>query len=256
MVDALASEGARVQLSLDGPPEVHDRYRPARGGGSSHAAAIRALSLLRQRPEVAVRGRATICGTDIPLAARVRYFAALGFGTVEFTFAADNARSGVSMSEADLAPYREEADELVATIVRARLRGLVLEPFEGHAKSIAQGTYRQFVCGAGSSALSVAPDGGLYPCHRLHGDPDSRLGDVGEGGLDETRRRLFVGLNADDLPECSACWAVRLCGGCCPGESAAFGRPPGRPGPSWCAAKQLEAEIGLKLAVATGRTGA
>jgi uncharacterized protein len=44
----LAGEGFSVGLSLDGPAEMHDRFRVGSGRDSSHAAAMRAFGLLRK----------------------------------------------------------------------------------------------------------------------------------------------------------------------------------------------------------------
>jgi len=44
----LASEGFAVGISLDGPPEMHDRYRLARGGHPTHRQALRGYELLRK----------------------------------------------------------------------------------------------------------------------------------------------------------------------------------------------------------------
>jgi uncharacterized protein len=44
----LAAEGFKVGLSLDGPAELHDQYRVARGGQPTHARVMRAFELLKR----------------------------------------------------------------------------------------------------------------------------------------------------------------------------------------------------------------
>lgn len=46
--DFLAQSGAEIGLSLDGPAHLHDSRRRTRGGGGTHAQAMRGLALLRE----------------------------------------------------------------------------------------------------------------------------------------------------------------------------------------------------------------
>jgi uncharacterized protein len=49
-LDVLAQHRIRVSVSLDGPPEVHDRHRTYANGRGSHEATARAIRLLNQEP--------------------------------------------------------------------------------------------------------------------------------------------------------------------------------------------------------------
>ena len=60
MLDALAGHGVRIGVSLDGPPEQHDRHRRHRDGRGSHALARRALGLLAGHPAYA----GILCAVD------------------------------------------------------------------------------------------------------------------------------------------------------------------------------------------------
>ncbi|OJF10086.1 FxsB family cyclophane-forming radical SAM/SPASM peptide maturase [Couchioplanes caeruleus] len=53
MLAALAAHGVRIGVSLDGPPEHHDRHRRHRDGRGSHLLAARALRLLAGHPAYA-----------------------------------------------------------------------------------------------------------------------------------------------------------------------------------------------------------
>ncbi len=47
----LAAEGFAVGLSLDGPQEMHDRYRVTRGQNPTHTQVMRGYGLLRAAPD-------------------------------------------------------------------------------------------------------------------------------------------------------------------------------------------------------------
>jgi len=65
-----------VNVSLDGPPEVHDRYRPMLGGGGSYAQAVRGLHHLLEAgrpPYTSVAGRLHRGNTDVLAAFQAAY---------------------------------------------------------------------------------------------------------------------------------------------------------------------------------------
>ncbi|BCJ53505.1 hypothetical protein Asp14428_49800 [Actinoplanes sp. NBRC 14428] len=53
MLEALGAYGVRIGVSLDGPPEQHDRHRRHRNGRGSHLLAERALRRLAGHPAYA-----------------------------------------------------------------------------------------------------------------------------------------------------------------------------------------------------------
>lgn len=84
----------------------------------------------------------------------------------------------------------------------------------------------RFCCGAGRSALSVAADGRIYPCHMLH-DEAYCMGNLLTGSvedvLDSPVRKRFAGLSAERFKDCSACDIRFLCGGGCRARAVSAG---------------------------------
>ncbi|WP_172136174.1 radical SAM/SPASM domain-containing protein [Adlercreutzia sp. ZJ473] len=81
-------------------------------------------------------------------------------------------------------------------------------------------------CGAGSSLVSVAADGSVFPCHMLH-DERFLMGNVFRQPLSETLQgkvaRLFASLDARSYEGCSACNTRLFCGGGCRARAVAGG---------------------------------
>lgn len=75
------------------------------------------------------------------------------------------------------------------------------------------------LCGAGCSLVSVAADGGVYPCSGLH-EPEFCAGNVREKRLEDIMKesevfKMFGSLSVLDIPECRVCDLKFLCGAGC-----------------------------------------
>jgi len=78
-------------------------------------------------------------------------------------------------------------------------------------------------CGAGSTVISVAADGSVFPCHMLH-DPKFLIGNVFEDKLEtlvcnSSVIKELTGIYVDDYKECSKCEYKYFCGGGCRARS-------------------------------------
>lgn len=75
-------------------------------------------------------------------------------------------------------------------------------------------------CGAGSTGVSVAADGNVYPCHMLH-VPELRLGNafVDDAATIATQLQAFALPSVDETDGCKQCQHRYLCGGGCRGRS-------------------------------------
>jgi radical SAM protein with 4Fe4S-binding SPASM domain len=78
--------------------------------------------------------------------------------------------------------------------------------------SILTSEKNMFGCGAGNRYLAVSDDGDLYPCRYYLGRPESRLGDLWDG-LVEDLRRILIARSVDRVGQCGACGIRYLCGG-------------------------------------------
>lgn len=81
-------------------------------------------------------------------------------------------------------------------------------------------------CGAGSSLVSIAADGSVFPCHMLH-DKRFLMGNAFERPLADAFQsdvaHLFASLDARSFEECGSCPTRLFCGGGCRARAVAGG---------------------------------
>jgi len=208
----LASRDAGVALSLDGPPEVHDRGRPAPGDRPSYHAAT---AWLDHWPGDMARVTAlpVVWEQNLEVDEVAEHLVALGLRRIEFQL---DHRLGVTAS---LTTRR--TGRLLRSISRlgrkaadwwSQGRPVRVNWFDPivhlHARHL-----RQRRCRAGWEELAIDCDGSVYPCVNLAGTKYLRLGKVGDDLAVERGR----GFNppVDRIEACARCWARHLCGGGC-----------------------------------------
>lgn len=73
-------------------------------------------------------------------------------------------------------------------------------------------------CGAAIGYITIAPNGDIYPCHRIV-DTKYRLGNVNDISLNQPLisplQNEFYNATVVNRPGCQNCWAKWLCGGSC-----------------------------------------
>ncbi len=211
----LARQRIGCQVSLDGPPAVHDACRRTIDGRGSYAAAaanVRALTAMRPGR---VPARATLASGVTDVGAVVGHLLGLGFGSVHVEPAAGGCP--VSMPPSDVPAVLAANERLAHDLVDSARAGRAVgyENLTRQLRATRQVRRRQqYGCGAGRSLLALSQDGRLYPCHRFVGNERLAMGDA-ESGPDLAARRRYAALNVDRRPGCADCWARHLCGGGC-----------------------------------------
>lgn len=259
----LKAHGFHVGLSLDGPKELHDKYRPTKGGTPTFDKVLRAAGLLAaaevpfallcvvnrdvaQAPLEVWRALRSVPGTY-----RVQFTPCVETATFHESaparlptaqmpaVGAERTRPGHPLSI--VTPWSVDArdyGEFLCTIWQAWLErdfGRVhVNVFESAvAQSLgypAQMCTSAPVCG---KALALEHDGSLYSCdHFVY--PEYKLGnirDVHQGDLAFSRQQVAFGLaKRDALPgACRACPQLNLCWGECP-KNRLLRTPDGEPG--------------------------
>lgn len=233
MVEIIAERGLHLQVSLDGPAPIHDRWRTTVDGRPTHAVVMAGLQrLLARDPAAAVRLRfqATLApGSDMLEADS--FFAELGreLGLADMSVGA-SAADIPGMAEADPAATSAAVDgweraraayvEACASGRHTELGPLVRSWFDGplirfyHREAGPLGaTFRPGgVCAPGRRRLHVCSDGLLQPCERV--GTAFGLGDVRRGfdldAVDRLEQAWFDALGG----RCADCWALRHCSLC------------------------------------------
>jgi uncharacterized protein len=227
-----------VTVSMDGPPELHDRLRVfANGRGSYDIIAPKVRALLenhRTRP-IAARVTLTRGVTDV-----VRIYRHLkqdlGFHEVGFAPVTTSSNRLYSIEERGMDGVYEQfcalAEEWLSFALRGELHG-----FSNVSDTIAelyQGVNKSHPCGAGLGLMGVGPSGDIAPCHRFVDSDTHSLGHISRG-IDREKQADF--LNRGHIGAkyaCHECWARPLCAGGCHHEAFVRYGDTGHPNLHYC----------------------
>jgi uncharacterized protein len=212
-----------MQISLDGPKEIQDTYRPkADGSGSYDTILANVKRLLEEVPSNRIIARATIPHGMIKINEVVAHLFAIGFKTVVFVPAI--GCGNVVVQSDDLKSIKEQYSLIAETFID-NVRGgknLYVFPFGTEVQNIGEGVKRLYGCGAGIGFISISVNGDLYPCMRFTNNVTYKLGNVFDG-FDNKKRSMLFNRTVEQRRQCSCCWARYLCGGGCVAVPAEIG---------------------------------
>jgi len=249
----LAKQPVDIRVSCDGPPDLHNSYRPMSNGGPSHDLVMRGLRLLLDHLGDRVTVNSVMCGrtrlVDLWHWAKsegIRHFHVIKVGTSD--------RSDMQLQASELAEFREDLATVSDDLFRELKAGRTPIDFQPLTKVVRRLMIPQPVtrfCGVAGSYLGVAANGDVYPCFRHLGLSDYRLGNV-LGKIDDQKRRKFLTQEAagvDSRPVCESCWARYLCGGGCYADSVVYGPDRRAPKIEHCPFWRLEISAAIRLFV-------
>jgi uncharacterized protein len=220
----LASENFGVGLSLDGPQEMHDRYRLTKGQKPSHRQAMRAFRLLRHY-KVPTDLLCVLNDYNVQYPTQVyRFFKSIGAEYLAFLPIVEpkpEAPGGVSPYTVPAAAYGEFLCTVFDEWVREDTERIIVQIFE-EAMRPARGLEHSLcifreTCG---EFPVLEHNGDFFSCDHFV-DPQHRVGNIGEtplGALLASPAQHAFGLaKRDDLPRfCQLCEVRPMCNGGCP----------------------------------------
>jgi uncharacterized protein len=242
----LVAAGWHVKVSLDGPREVHDRWRVTRRGLGTFDRAAEAVSDLARRIPERLAVTAVLCHGADP-AEVFEAVGALGVRRIELVPAA-HLDAGVLPDLGDLARYRRFITRYARGIANGE-GSPVLIRFESRVRRVLGYDLARVPCAAGRTMVAVDAGGDLYPCFRFVGVAPYRLGGV-ERGLDRRAAAAFrrgPGRPVELRPPCDRCWAAPLCAGPCFACAELLGPGGGRPLPIHCGYVRADARAAVRL---------
>jgi uncharacterized protein len=223
----LADNCFDVGLSVDGPQELHDRYRKDRGGGGTYdraAAAVKRLQARGVQPDILCTVTSTAAKEPLAVYRALRQ---LGTGWIQFIPIVRKTPDG------EIAPETVGGEEygrflceifdewLLNDLGKTEVQ-LFAETAMVRSGRVAALCWMAPTCGR---VLIVERDGGVYACDHFV-TPEYRLGDIAEEGiasLVNSPGQLRFGVNKfDALPkQCRKCRWLSLCNGGCPKDRLA-----------------------------------
>lgn len=201
-----------IAMSVDGVPEVHDAHRrDATGAGSFARLAPKIDLLLKHKPYAPVM-MVTTPGTVDRYAESVQYLYQRGFHYLisSLDYSAD-------WSERDMTVLGKQYAKLADWYERETLAEakFYFSPFEVKiASHVFPGSCRKERCELGQRQISVAPDGGLFPCVQFVGDPSYAIGTAFDGIDEDARARLYAA-NGEEKESCVDCAVRERCNHYC-----------------------------------------
>jgi uncharacterized protein len=238
-----------VILSLDGPPEVHDKMRRLAGGGPSHdLVAGRIREFIAKRGDLPYYVRGTYTRDSLDLTRAFDYIVGLGARHISLEPVVAKPEEPHSLRQDDL-PVLEREYERLARRLLEKDRTVSFFHFNLSLDKPLCRARRMKNCGAGIEYLAVTPSGDLFPCHQFIGRDEFRMGTLSSGNTDPGIQRSFLQGTVDRRESCSRCWARFYCSGGCFANNHLLMGDPYRPVPFECRLIRKRLECALWLAV-------
>jgi uncharacterized protein len=206
-----------VAVSMDGPPDVHDRNRPDEKGNGTYAEIVSRLAPLLEGSRVPVAARVTLAPDQWHRVVEV-FDHLIGLGFHEVGIAPVSPVSKALLPSAAQEAVLLEGFGLLARRFVADARNGLVMPFSNILDLLGRihlGQTRPVSCGAGLGYMAMDAKGRFFPCHRLAGENDFCVGSL-QTEIDTDRINSCLGsLNKGREQSCSRCWARTLCAGGC-----------------------------------------
>lgn len=208
----------RLVVSIDGPDFIHDKERKLISGAATHNIVRDNIKKLSQYHNIIVQARPTItpyASNFVELIYR-HIISDLGIKRVHArSQSAYGQNRGLNRNEViKFAEGIEETAKWMTTAARDGEHIGIINVLK-YMNMFYFRTVRQYHCGGGTSVLSVAPNGTIYPCPRFTGEQDFVLGNIVGGEFNNDRRLIFFRNGVLRRQKCINCWARYICAGGC-----------------------------------------
>lgn len=209
-------------ISIDGPPDIHDRQRPAAGGGASSPVVSETLRYF-DTVGYPYGIRTTITGDSVGRMEEIveyfcRHFASRNIKIEPMFNRGRSLKTGIRPPKAvDFIRHFRKANK----VAREWGRDLLYSGARLDAISC-------IFCQASGESCAVTPEGWVTSCYEVLA-PDDPLAkvffygrfdlDKGRFSIDEEKRKALYGLNLLNKPQCRGCFCKWNCAGDCPVKS-------------------------------------
>jgi uncharacterized protein len=229
ILECIKKHHIKVTVSIDGPKEIHDKYRKFRNDkGTFEVITENVKQISRYIP---VFARVTLTKHSPPILEIGRALKEIGIKHMYFATVSDNSSCGncsdqninnMGMPINQLLDLEEEIKKISECIIdneRKEKKYSILEKCLYQRMALLK---QERYCGCGGRIIAVSANGDIFPCHRFVDMKAFKLGDIWNGLNGECYAKFF---NEHDKSKekCKKCWAVGLCGGGCAHEAVVDG---------------------------------
>ena len=217
IVQFIRDEEISVTVSIDGPADIQDRYRPFPGGKPSFTAVSGGVErLIRNRGQQPIAARVTVARSPAHVTSTLDYLLEMGFSEVGFS-PVTTLEAGYQLDEEAMNGLLGQFQQLSERFLTAAQYGDLLgfTNLIDLLVNLHEGQVKTHPCGAGLGMFSVGVDGRLYLCQRLTGSGRFAMGNVYDG-IDNNRVIPFREKSSlENRTGCHPCPARSICAGGC-----------------------------------------
>ena len=238
IIEFLSENRIGVTVSMDGPADLHDKFRVfANGRGSYGIIEPRVRELIQKHRTRPITARVTLTSgvTDV-----IRIFRHLkndlGFHEVGFAPVTTSPNQLYAINDRGmddvLAQFHQLADEYLEYALRGEMHGF--SNVSDTLSELYQGVNKSHPCGAALGLVGVGPSGDIAPCHRFVDSDTHALGHISTG-IDREKQKDFLRRgHINSKYDCHTCWARPLCAGGCHDEASVRYGDTGHPNLHYC----------------------
>jgi uncharacterized protein len=218
-----------VGISLDGPPQINDKFRIMKNGegtyGKFHAAYMKYGKFMRDKCGI-ITTPTSVSADHLLLVAR--HFRDMGFkGWRTTNYLALGRVQNDWKYETDMNTYVDSVLGLVDAIEGGEFNGFFIGPVMSLLTNLVSHerpdmcTPGNNACGAGRRFLAIEADGAILPCDILSRE-QFKIGNISVNSLSQALDHPKLKIIAESLPRniCQQCYLLGICGGTCLGLSS------------------------------------
>ncbi len=223
IVQFLSDHRIGVTVSMDGPADLHDKFRVySNGKGSYDLVAAKAKMLIAGHKTRPIVARVTLTNGVTDVIRIYRHLRDdLGFHEVGFAPVTTSPDRLYAIGEPSMDGVLEQFKKLSTEWMDFALRG-EMHGFTNVSDTIAeliQGVNKSLPCGAALGLVGVGPSGDIAPCHRFVDSDEHAMGNV-TTGIDRSKQSAFLERgHIKGKYDCHTCFARPLCAGGCHHEA-------------------------------------
>ena|GEM_PF-1535447 len=230
--DFLIKENVEVTFSFDGPKEIQDKNRPLKSNREKSSFDLIYPRILKYIEKAEKNNRfyafrATITRPGVRNMFNVANFFKR-FKTKEIHYDTAEYKNGISpgglaITDDDIGAYRQEVKKMANEFKKNKSK-TEYDLFYGPLNAMKSKIKRESFCvSPGALYAGISAEGDIFPCHRLVGYKETKLGNVWDGFDREKWLKKYARVHIFNSSVCSSCWVRYFCGGMCPATNYFLG---------------------------------